>query len=136
MGFVFSNNQMQLSTSQIERNSITIIYSISWKFVRIYVCVCVCVCVWARACIYDGVLDLASVYCLLWLLTKIWSRLIKIYKWEMHWDNPLTNYNLRHAFFLLLDETLSLLLFSWFSADFDEKGWNLILFRDCSFVLV
>ena len=82
MGFVFSNNQMQLSTSQIERNSITIIYSISWKFVRIYVCVCVCVCVcvWARACIYDGVLDLTSVYCLLWLLTKIWSRLIKIYK--------------------------------------------------------
>ena len=52
MGFVFSNNQMQLSTSQIERNSITIIYSISWKFVRIYVrvcvCVCVCVCVGAR----------------------------------------------------------------------------------------
>ena len=114
MGVVFSNNQMQLSTSQIERNSTTIIYSKFWIFVYICVCVCVCVCVCTRAhaCIYDGVLDLASVYCLLWHLTKTWSSLIKIYKWEMHWDNPLTKYNLRHAFCLLLDETLSLSLFS------------------------
>ena len=116
MGFVFSNNQMQLSTSQIEINSTTIIYSKFWIFVCMCVClcVCVCVCVCARACvcIYDGVLDLPSVYCLLWPLAKTWSRLIKIYKWEMYWDNPLTKYNLRHAFCLLLDETLPLLLFS------------------------